>query len=145
MGVLTEHDRLALRQLDAEIWERSRDRYGMKHSFEKRMLSDEEQSRVLKLIETSELPCVMHSGCYGGLSITVHDNEATAAVLMGEPSETLLCLGERHIFGRGHERTFPNWDVRFDFFSAITHSERNRNLCKFFNLPQPEARGHYSY
>ena len=128
-----------LQTLDNQIWVRKEDRFGRIHSFPaggQTPLSKKVKECILNLIKTRELPCVMHSGPYGGLSFSVWKYIEAP----GAPPDYLISLDERHLFG---ERI--GWHSRFDFISQFTHTDRNRELCRLRQLPFPERRSYYEY
>lgn len=132
-------DRVFLMALHSEIWVHSRDRVGRTHSFpnRERPLGSSGLFRVLELVEQCELPCLMHSGPYGGLSISIYEH----AEAPGAPPEMLIALDEDHFF----DGKAPEWDERFDLMAVYTHNERNKELCALYGLPAPREKDSYRY
>jgi len=137
---VSPEDAAWLKKLDGEIWDRSKDRFGSTHSFEshKRKLLKEELKRVLKLVVDHRLPCVLGSGPYGNLSMSIWDHSDVPQVR----PDRLISLGEDHV---GLEKGFDRWDDRFKWFSAYTHSDEVRQVLAFYNMPMPEPKLRYEY
>lgn len=138
MTGLDENDVTRLRALDKAIWNRSKDRFNFTHSFPnyKRPIAAEELKYVLKLIRKHELPCVLGSGPYGNLSMAVYQH----APYVGVPLERLISLAAEHL---GVSKR--DWDKQFDAFAKYTHSDRNRELLKFYGARAPGPRNDYAY
>lgn len=144
---LSEDTVETLRAWNERIWNRSRDRFGSTHAFanEKRPLTKRERQFILNLIEDHELPCVLHSGPYGNLSMSVFNHVDEPSLMSRE--HIVIQLSEEHMFGEDYRDNegFSKWDKRFDAFAKYTHSERNRELCRFYGLPTPAKRERYEY
>ncbi len=138
---LNEEDRRFLKELDEKVWNRSSDRFGAIHSFPKRTLTREEESRVLQLIGAHVLPCVMGSGPYGELSFSVYGHTTAP----GSKPECLASFGEDHLSNFGKDRAFERWKFRFEAMSALTHCQRNRQILSFYGMPAPRRADEYSY
>lgn len=129
--------------LDARIWSRSTDGFGYVHSFpaRDRPLSARDRGRVLGLIGSNVLPCVMQSGPYGDLSFSVFNHSE----FPGVPPGRVASFHEDH-FGRfGHVNGHVDWEKRFEEMAAITHSDRNREVLRFYGLPEPRPASYYAY
>lgn len=140
LTALSVDDAQALRDLDARIWNRSRDRFGHSHWFPRGdlPLSKADRDRVLRLVEKHSLPCVLHSGVYGDLSFSVYGHSDVPGVSPGR----LITLAEAHFGLRG---TFEDWSKRFRFMSKVTHTAKNREICEFYKLPLPKPSEDYEY
>lgn len=137
---LPDADRLFFRGLEDTIWERSKDRFGGVHSFAQGVLSEENVTRVLTLIREHSLPCILGSGPYAGLSVAIYDHSPLPAV----PPEFLVAFAHQHIPAT-KDTTAYTWDKRWDWFSALTHTDENRAICEFYKLPLPEPKSRYVY
>lgn len=126
-------------KVDEEIWDRSKDRFGTSHWFEsdKRKLKKSELNKLLKLIISNKLPCILHSGPYGNLSMSVYDHSDVPGI----KPDRLFSLGEKHT--RLPERTA--WDTRFEWFAKYTHSIENQQIVDFYKLPEIKQKGYYEY
>lgn len=128
-----------LRNMNDEIWKRDFvDNTGMRHEFMSRELSADERSVVQGVIMQFGLPCVLHSGPYGNLSMIVYDHSDFPEI----PPEPLFHIGEKHV---GLPPGFQNWNERFDWFARYTHTDKNRRLLRFYGLQDSEARERYEY
>jgi len=134
------NDRKFMLDLHSAIWRHTVDVYGRKHSFPvaEPPLTDAQRMRAERLIRQNELPCVMHSGPYAELSIVVYDH----IMYPGDRPAFLLALSEEHF---GLQRGAGTWDARFDFMSRFTHTERNKEVCELYDLPQPLLKRAYAY
>lgn len=137
---LPESDRAFLRSLENTIWNRTKDGIGRTHSFTQNVLSEEQVDRVLGLIRGYSLPCVLGSGPYASLHIWVYDHSPLPSV----PPEFLVAFEHRHIPAT-KDTTAYTWDQRWDWFSALTHTDENRDICRFYKLPEPEPKSRYVY
>jgi len=135
---LSEKDVGFLEALNQEIWDRSTDRFGSVHSFPNRELSKAEKEQILELASSHGLPCVLHSGVYGQLSMSVYDHSG----LPGVPPEPVLHVSSKHF---GLKQTFKEWRQEFEFMSALTHSDENRRTLAFYGLPKPGPMSDYEY
>lgn len=124
--------------LNERVWDRSVDRFGSTHSFPNCELSELEKELVLRLVTTHKLPCVLHSGVYGNLSISIYDHSDLPEV----PPEPVAHFSSKH-FGR--KQTFKDWRQEWDFMSALTHSDENRRVLEFYGLPKPGPMSSYEY
>jgi hypothetical protein len=91
---------------------------------------------VLRIIKECELPCVMDSGPYGGLSMAVYDH----IVAPGQYPDCLIVLDQDHVINKA-----KTWDQCFEFLSQFTHNDRNRELADMYRLPKPEPKRRYEY
>lgn len=138
---LSSEDREWFGSLDRRAWNESRDRLGHVHRFPKGGLSSEDEDKVLSLIASHCLPCVLGSGPYGGLFFRVFDHSDHPGV----KPDCIAVLDEEH-FGRfGAGSTFKEWPERFSAISLITHSGRNREILAFYGLPEPGPASQYDY
>lgn len=137
---LPAEDLEKLRKLDETIWNRSKDQFGHTHAFPKdnKKLSKEDQAYVLGLIGKHVLPCVLRSGPYGELSFSVWDHSEVPGI----PPSRVISLSEEHF---GIKATFATWRASFDQMSKVTHSQRNREVLAFYNLPEPGPASVYEY
>jgi len=136
---LTQDERAWLVQLDDDLWTRMRERK-MNHAFEKRVMTPEEKEKVLGLIHAKCLPCELGSGPYGNLFLVVYDHSE----LPGVPAEMVAVFGDGH-FPETAKTTFATWLTSWEFFSALTHSEKNREMLAFYGLDVPKSMSHYEY
>lgn len=139
---VSPEDKEYLRKLNDRIWRRSHDRFGHVHSFPKDgEMPESDRSKVLRLIGSHVLPCVLGSGPYGGLFFHVYDHSDVPGIR----PDFLAGFDEDH-FGRfGHGAGLDEWQKRFDAVSVITHSDRNRQVLEFYGLPEPEPASRYEY
>lgn len=137
---LSADDITWLTTVDWNIWNRSRDRFGMTHAFPKReeALRTEDLARVLALVTTCQLPCVLGSGPYGGLSMAVYGHCESPGVR----PDRLIVLDAVHV---GLSGAHVDWNENFEWFEKYTHTSRNYDLCAFYKLPLPKERRHYEY
>ena len=140
MDTLTSEDRQWLLDLDKKIWDRCVDGSGMAHAFpeSQRRLETAELERVLDLVLRLRLPCVLHSGTYGGLSMSIHGHSDAPGV----PPDRLITIAREHAgLPSGH----INWDANFLWFSRFTHRGENRNILDFYGFDPPEDQDRYRY
>lgn len=121
-------DRQFLKALNKRVWSTP---WG-----DARPLAPEDRARVISLIRSHELPCVLRSGPIGDLSMVITDHVEVA----GEGAPKLLVLNSEHL--GIHEL---KWDDQFDFYAQFTHTDRNRELLSFYNLPPLRSRESYDY
>lgn len=121
-----------IKRWSSEIW----DRHGFPNL--KRRASSEELSRAVSLVRAHRLPCILHSGPYGDLSMSVLDHSDFPQV----PPDTVAAVHRDHV---GLEAGFDKWNASFDWFSRFTHSEENKAVLKFYSLHAPEEKSRYEY
>ena len=126
-------------QLDGDLWTRVTERK-MSHAFEKRVMTPEEKEKALGLIRAKCLPCVLGSGPYGNLFLVVYDHSE----LPGVPPEIVAIFGDRH-FPETAKTTFATWLTSWEFFSALSHSKKNREVIAFYGLEAPKGLEYYEY
>ena len=137
---VSAEDKKWFQDLHKRIWRVTRDRFNHKHAFpvEDKALHHQVLRKVKRLLAEHELPCVLHSGPYGGMWMSVYDHSDTPGI----PPEFLINLDEVHL---GFKGGFKEWDARFKSMSEFTHSKRNREVCQFYGLPEPEPKERYAY
>jgi hypothetical protein len=139
---VSQEDREWCLQVNQKIWRFTIDRLGLTHGFPStdRKLTRSELTRMLKLITDHKLPCVLHSGPYGGLSMSVYDHVDYAPDI--KPGR-LFEIDERHVWTElARDIT---WDDHFNWFSRYTHNDVNRQMVAFYKLPEPQPKGRYEY
>ncbi len=150
-------DREWLEKLDEKIWDRSKDSFGYEHAFENCTLPKGDLKRILDLIKPHCLPCVLHSGVYGGLSMSIYNHSDTIDYLdvpnarfvsfdeVVDAPDYLICIGQKHIAELETAGAITHWNKRFEWFSKHTHTDENRKICKMYHLPEPGERQSYEY
>jgi hypothetical protein len=139
---LKDEDRKWLKELRVAIWRPTTpDRFGFTHYFpnEKRPLLQEELDKLVLLVKGQVLPCVMRSGAYGDLSITVYDHSDQPDIT----PDSFFSLHEDHLNFK--DKTFEGHDKRFAEMSKLTHTGRNRQICEFYKLDLPQKASYYEY
>lgn len=138
MEALNDENRKWLSDLDERTWDRIRDSFGAIHQFENCKLDAAEIERLICIIGRHCLPCVLQSGPYGNLFMRIFCH----ANFPGMPPHPILTVGEGHV---GFPVGFDAWNDRFDWFSRLTHSDSNRRILAFYELPKSESRERYEY
>ncbi len=108
------------------------------------VLTAEEWHRVRQLVFDHELPCLPWTQWGFQHAIAVYDH----APVPGVSNEHLLSLHAQHLPDyRAWRAEAPQtagaraWEE----FSALTHSDRNVEVVRFYGLPEPQARDRYTY
>lgn len=137
---VSDEDRRWLKDLHERIWVVTTDRFNHKHGFPKdnKALHHRVFHKVKRLLREHELPCVLHSGPYGGLWMGVYNHSDVPGV----PPEFLASLDEVHL---GLKGGFKEWDGRFAAMAEFTHSDRNKQMLAFYGLREAEDIDHYRY
>jgi hypothetical protein len=115
------------KELFETIWDQDLNPHGR--------LTQEQVTRITKLVRGHLLPCAMGSGPYGDLSINVYEHVDVPSV---RPA-ILFGFHELHL-GWNY-----NWEERFEELSKLTHTPENENICRFYGLPLPRPREQYAY
>jgi hypothetical protein len=138
---LSSEERAFLSDLDKKIWNRSTDDLGYEHAFPSSVLTDDERVRILDLIGSHVLPCIMCSSVYGSLSIDVADHPFAPGIT----PERIISISEDHFNKFNIGPGFDKWGDRFDAISPLTHNDRNRQICEYYKLPLPGPKSSYGY
>lgn len=135
---LPPSDVSVLQAMDRNIWHRSKDDFGHVHAFPEKRLSAADQSFLLDIIGRHVLPCVLTSGPYGELSFSVFNHTE----VLGVHPERVISLSEEHF---GLKGDLSDWPRRFREMSKVTHSDRNRQVLAFYEMPEPGPAEDYEY
>ena len=141
---VSESDRRWFRKVDGKIWTRTvaDDAFKTRHAFEKREMMAEEWQKARKLIRSHQLPCELHSDCYGHLFMVVYAHPAA----IGLDPEVLMVVGNQNL--PGWKRRYParrDDNYEWEALSLLTHSRRNCELLSLYKLNPSLERGHYEY
>lgn len=143
MVPLADKDRRFLLRLNDKLnyWT-AVDRFGLQSFLPtESVLSDEEWERVERLIREHELPCEMTT--MWGFSYRLHvlDHSPVPQAL---PESLLLVHARQTPFFDEKDRERSSNEA-WERFSAFTHSERNREMARFYGIREPMPRGRYEY
>jgi hypothetical protein len=161
--MLTDQDRAWLVALNEDLWpedETKRTKRTIVLDASRKLLH-EELDRICALIESAPLLTSMFSkGMFGGFGMLVYEHSAYPHV----PPQQLLCLTEDHLpppkgpsvyeHLTGTAKPLPpekkpapgcGTDQGWEAFSKYTHSERNREWLKNYNMKAPQERHYYDY
>lgn len=121
---LSELDRAWLKWLKKAMWKK--DQWGSKTLI--RPLTMDELERVFTIIERCELPCNFGTDPYG-FFLKVFGHSSTPEVRPW----VIMTISPRHI----PDETCHGFDGQhkaYSVFQRVTHSQRNRELLKFYRM-----------
>lgn len=130
-------------QLQKEIWTQLPPRrFGIQDWVQKRPLTEAEYNRLWGLVRIHELPCVMTSSRFGfGLGVAIYFH----AEAPGAPPEHHVGIEDSHIPNWEALPLATRWNTVWDLWTPFTHSDRNRELLKLYELPTPGSKSSYEY
>lgn len=143
-----EDDLAWMRWLDADIWEETAptaNSYGT--ILCGRGLTGDEKVRVLRIAREHRMIAQMGGGEFGlsGYSVSFYEHPAYPGV----PPEYVICLNDKHWFGKGHKSDYEGRQGRYDeiweLFSSFSHSKQNQEWLKQHGLRPSRERSHYDY
>jgi hypothetical protein len=143
MRPLAPQDVRWLKSLDKNLWNRypSSDRR-RGSSFERRELTQEEWDTCVALVRAYELPCELHSGCYGNLWISIFRNADSP----DSAPKRMCSIGQRNLPDafklHGYNELHP---MAWKAFSPLTHAPKNKQLLTFYDLKPSGEESSYEY
>lgn len=141
MCPLSRTDRRWLERLCEEIWEEIPGK-PVATSSEKRELTEAEWQRICRIVRESELPCELYAGPHSNLWVKVFTHPESPGL---EP-EFFFIVGQGNLPGFsklvGYEERHP---AAWKAFSPLTHTKRNTELLKLYNLEPSREAACYEY
>ncbi len=128
-----------LSELTEPIWTEPSGPYKMR--WESRELSNIEWNKVRDFVTSNELPVSLHSGCLGNLSIAIYAHPECPDI----KPECIGMIGQGNLPGfsslSGYDRHSTAWKA----FSALTHTDRNKELLSIYKLTPSVEEHKYEY
>jgi len=132
--------------LRKQLWRKlARDRFGHQHSAitHDARLSEEAWEAIKKLIETKKIPVTMCNVSFGfsvGITLWAEKFEPFPGAV--EEPRPLITIAAGHLPSYESGGSF---ELGWDTFSPLTHSDENRTLLEWNKLPQPGSKVSYDY
>ncbi len=134
-----------IKALHEDIWQKHIDPQNKLPWYdEKRELTDDEKNTLFSLLKDKRVICCLFDRFGFTLIISLYSYPSSA----DKKPEHLISFSQTHIKIRnsglnGTEKKGEKtaWDV----FSKFTHTEENKHLVNFFNLPKIKEKNYYAY